>query len=66
VPVFDTVRQAVRETGAEASITFVAPLSPVMPWTRIGVFSSIRMLIGKILLSAPRGRRRAWSRRPAR
>ncbi len=25
VPVFDTVRQAVRETGAEASITFVAP-----------------------------------------
>ncbi|UHC15825.1 succinate--CoA ligase subunit alpha [Methylobacterium currus] len=25
VPVFDTVRQAVQETGAEASITFVAP-----------------------------------------
>ncbi|GJD53275.1 Succinate--CoA ligase [ADP-forming] subunit alpha [Methylobacterium crusticola] len=25
VPVFDTVKQAVRETGAEASITFVAP-----------------------------------------
>src|SRR5262249_48010230 len=34
------------EPYSTISLVWKEPLSPVMPWTMIGVFSSIRMLIG--------------------